>query len=101
MGGGACLCRLFTFRRFSAETTAWNPAAGDERERGGGAGGRIGEAQDWRGAREKEVKRGTEEWEKVPFDYYQHCPHLHMHSSATQNANEACVSSSKSLLGTL
>lgn len=61
----------------------------------------MGQAQDWRGAGDKEVKREKEEWEKVPFDCYQHCPHLHMHSSAPRNANEACVSSSKSPVGAL
>lgn len=62
--------------------------------------GWLGEAareKHWQEAKDKEMKRGETKWEgegrdmqeKVPFDYYQHCLHLHMHSSATQNANAA------------
>ena len=51
-----------------------------------------GSTTDCQGARDKEVKREKRECEseeegdaegKVPFDYYQHCRHLHMLSAAT------------------
>lgn len=51
---------------------------------------RQGEKEDSQRAIDTEMKREKERVRrrkklegKVPFDYYQHCRHLHMHSSAT------------------